>query len=144
MLVLSLTLAACNPKDQMPVLQSNVGAQQTGNKLNSRIPPPNPSKYKDVQDAQDWQNPYLLIRPEGFEVILKNASVERQIISCDELTSVLVSLPDTAWPYGRVVAAQEIGIRSGGRKDERAIAENKARVEKILAALDVKVDLWPS
>jgi len=144
MLVLSQMLAACNRKAQTPMAQSGVSAQQAPSKFDSRIPPPDLSKYKDVRDAEDWQNPYLVIRAEGVEVILKGTSAERQVISCDELAIFLESLPDTAWPYGRVVAAQEIGIRRGDGKDARPIAENKARVERILASLDVKVDWWPS
>jgi len=62
---------------------AGVTARQTPSKFDSRIPPPDLSKYKDVRDAKDWQNPYLVVRAEGVEVISKSNSVERQIVSCD-------------------------------------------------------------
>ena len=143
-LLISQIPAACNQKGHLPAGQSSVGAQQIGKKFDSRIPPPDPGKYKDVRDARDWRNPYLVIRPEGVEVISRSAAAERQIISCEKLAGHLESLPVTAWPYGRVVAAQEISIRRGDRRDDQPIAENKAKVERILASLDVKVAWWPS
>ena len=143
-LLISQVLAACGRKDQLPMAQSNGGPKQTRNKLDSHIPPPDPSKYKGVRDARDWQNPYLVIRAEGVEVMSRSAAVERQIIPCDELATFLASLPATSWPYGRVVAAQEIGIRRGDGKDDQPIAENKARVERILTSLGVQVDWWSS
>lgn len=75
---------------------------------------------------------------------MKDTPVERQIISCDELAAQLESLPPTAWPYGRVVAAQEIGIRRADGTDGRPIAENKARVDRILTSLGVRVKWWAS
>ena len=143
-LLLSQVLAACDQKDHLPTTQSSAGPQPTRGKLDSHIPPPDPSKYKDVRDARDWQNPYLIIRAEGVEVLLRGAAVERQIIPCDELAVFLESLPATAWPYGRVVAAQEVGIRRSDGRDDQPIAENKARVERILRLLGVEVDWWAS
>ena len=143
-LVLSPVLAACNRTAQTPMAQGGVSARQTPSEFDSRIPPPDLRRYEDVRDAKDWQNPYLVIHAEGVEVISKHTSVGRQIVSCDELAPLLESLPATAWPYGRVVAAQEVGIRLGDGKDERPVAENKARVERILTSLEVKVDWWPS
>jgi hypothetical protein len=142
-MLLSQTLTACEQKDRLPAAQSSVGSQQTGSRLN-HIPPPDRGNYSHVRDARDWQNPYLVIRAEGVEVILKNTSVGRKIITCDELAAYLETLPATAWPYGRVVAAQEIGIRRGDGKDNQRIAENRARVERILTSLGVKVDWWAS
>ena len=144
MLVLSQMTTACNRKPQAPLAQSGMSTQQTPSKFDSRIPPPDLSKYKDVRDAKDWRNPYLVIRTEGVGVILKGTPVERRIISCDELFTFLESLPATAWPYGRVAAIQEIGIRRGNGKDNQPIAENKTKVGRILTSLDVKADWWPS
>lgn len=143
-LLLPQLLAACEQKVQLPTAQSGAGPRQTRGKLDSRIPPPDPGKYEDVRDARDWQNPYLVIRAEGVEVVSRSAAAERRIIPCDELAVFLESLPDTAWPYGRVVAAQEIGIRRVDGRDDQPIAENKARAERILRSLGVKVDWWAS
>jgi hypothetical protein len=143
-LLLSQVTAACYQKDQLPTARSSAGLQQTRKELNPHIPPPDPSKYKDVRDAREWQNPYLVVRAEGVEVIWRSAAVQRRIIPCDEVATFLEALPATAWPYGRVVAAQEIGIRRGDGRDDQPIAENKERVERILGSLGVKVDWWAS
>ena len=37
-------------------------------RLSARILPPDPAKYRDVQDAADWKNPYLVITRDGFNV----------------------------------------------------------------------------
>ncbi len=144
MLLILWHSTACNQKNHIPMIQKSEDAQRAKHSLDSRIPPPDPRKYKEVRDAKDWQNPYLVVRSEGVEVIAKAASLDWQIISCDELTEFLVSLPVTAWPYGRVIGVQEIGIRRGDGKDDQPIAENKAKVEEVLASLDVKVGRWPS
>lgn len=144
MVALSQMLAACNRKAQTPATGSGVNARQSAGGLDSRIPPPDPNKYKDVRDAHDWQNPYLVIRAEGVEVILKNSPAGRQVVPCDELAAHLESLPATAWPYGRVVAAQESGIRRANGKDDRLIAENRARVDRTLTSLGVRVEWWAS
>jgi hypothetical protein len=44
---------------------ADIGASQ----LKNRIPPPNPSKYRSVRDARDWQNPYLMVQENGIRLI---------------------------------------------------------------------------
>jgi hypothetical protein len=48
------------------------------------------------------------------------------------LQQALIELPVAAWPYGRVVAVQEISIRNGDGSDDRPIAHN---LEAALAIL---------
>lgn len=141
---LSQMPAACNQGAQTPAARGGVNARQSVGRFDSRIPPPDPDKYKGVRDARDWRNPYLVIRAEGVEVILKNSPAGRQVIPCGELAAHLESLPAAAWPYGRVVAAQEIGIRRADGGDDRPIAENKARVDRVLKSLGVRVEWWAS
>ncbi len=144
MLLVLLQSTACNSTNQVPLMQKSADLQESKHSLDSRIAPPNPSKYKDIRDGKDWQNPYLVILPEGVEVTTRSPTVERRIVTCGELTEFLVSLPITSWPYGRVIAVSETGIRSSNGKDDQRITENKMKTEKILASLDVKVDWWPS
>ena len=125
-------------------------AQQTKNKLDARIQSPNLRKYEDVRDGNDWLNPYLIIGPESIEVIWKVPSVERKVISRSDLKKMLISLPVSAWPYGRVIGVQEISIRNGlfnseaWRKDQELIEKNKLEVNKVLASLSVRIKWWPS
>ena len=78
MLVLSQMITACNREPQVPMAQSGISTQQTLSQFDSRIQPPDLSKYKDVRDEKDWQNPYLVIRAEGVEVILKNTHANQE------------------------------------------------------------------
>ena len=125
-------------------------AQQTKKKLDSRIPSPDPRKYQAVRDGNNWLNPFLVVRPDGIEVISKAPDAERKLVSPNELKRFLISLPVAAWPYGRVIGVQEVSIRSGlrnseiRRRDDALIETNKLEAGKVLASLGIKIQLWPS
>ncbi len=110
--------------------------------LDPKIGPANPKKYKDVRDAKDWANPYLTVLANGIEVRATGLPGGSKIVPVGELWGTLAGLPVAAWPYGRVIAGQEIGIRSGN--DDAAIKKNKAKAEKVLKALQVTAEWWPS
>jgi len=55
----------------------------------------------------------------------------------------LEELPDSAWPYGLVVAAWELGITSSSQ-DMPLIKANEKKLLKVLKAHGIVVDLWPS
>jgi hypothetical protein len=57
------------------------------------------------EDAKDWENPYLIVRADGIEVV--GAAGGGGPISIESVATVLESLPDPAWPYGLVVAVQD-------------------------------------
>jgi len=61
-----------------------------------------------------------------------------------DLRRTLVALPVTAWPYGRVVALQDIGIRVSDRSDEQPIADIRNATLAILKTLQVTVERWLS
>jgi hypothetical protein len=116
---------------------------QTG-RLDPRIGPSNPERYKSIRDAKDWENPYLVIRREGIEIITKGLSSGKQTVASIDLQRTLIGLPVTAWPYGRVVVMQDIGIRAADRSDEVPIAGNRNVTLAILKTLQVTVERWPS
>jgi len=113
-------------------------------RLNARIGPADPQRYKSIRDAKDWENPYLVIRREGIEVIAKGLPSGRQTVAATDLQRTLIDLPATAWPYGRVVAMQDIGIRAADRGDEQPIADNRNVALAGLKRLQVTVERWPS
>jgi hypothetical protein len=113
-------------------------------RLSSRIGPANPDRYKSIRDAKDWENPYLVIRRDGTEVIAKSLPSGRTTVPSADLLRTLIALPVTAWPYGRVVAVQEISIRAGERSDDKPIAGNLDAALAIVKKLDVAVARWPS
>jgi hypothetical protein len=110
--------------------------------LNSRIGPANPDRYKAIRNAKDWDNPYLVIRRDGIEVIAKSLPSGRTTVASADLQRTLTELPVTAWPYGRVVALQDIGSRAPG--DEQPIADQRSATLATLKTLQVTVEGWPS
>jgi hypothetical protein len=119
------------------------GSVQTG-RLDPRIGAAAPQRYKSIRDAKDWENPYLVIRRDGIEVIVKRLPSGRQTVAVADLERTLIGLPVTAWPYGRVAAVQENSIRAGDRSDDKPIADNLEAALAILKKLDVRVDRWAS
>ena len=69
-----------------------------------------------------WRNPYLIIRVDGVG-LLDVSNNQQQIIDPDKLPDALAKLPASAWPYGRVVAIQEISANTSD--------EDKARFARI-------------
>ena len=119
-----------------------IGWTQTSQQpLQNRIPKPDPKKYHAIQDGKDWKNPKLVIRPEGIEII--GITPAGQAIPVESVPGVLERLPNSAWPYGLVVAAWYIGIVSSSR-DLPLIKANESKLLKVLKAHGIVVDLWPS
>jgi hypothetical protein len=128
-----------NDGDHLKSLRKQLGQ---ADQLNSRIPPADRGKYQSVLDAKDWGNPYLVIRADGVEVKARNLPNNGRTIAVKDLKKTLTGLPVEAWPYGKVVAAVEIGIRSPG--DDKAIEQNRKEATQVLEALHIKVEWWPS
>jgi hypothetical protein len=119
------------------------GSVQTG-RLDPRIGAAAPQRYKSIRDAQGWENPCLVIRRDGIEVIVRRVPPSRQTVAAADLERTLIGLPITAWPYGSVAAVQEISIRAGDRSDDKPIADNLEAALATLKKLDVTADRWPS
>lgn len=118
------------------------GSIPTG-RLDPRIGAAAPELYKSVRDAKDWENPCLVIRRDGIEVIGKQLPAGRQTVAVADLERTLIRLPVSAWPYGRVAAVQENSVREGDRSDVKRIADNLVAAFAILEKLDVTVERWP-
>jgi hypothetical protein len=87
-----------------------------------------------MRDAKDWHNPVLIIEGNGVEVVLPD---DRAHVTMDKLRDYLLNLPDRYWPYGKIIAVQEAGLRSGN--DDELIRQNMAQTIQILKALGVKI-----
>jgi hypothetical protein len=112
--------------------------------IGSRDPGRHRRQIQGIRDARDWHNPKVVIRAEGIEVVSAAMEGGRKTVPVDELRELLISLPVRAWPYGRVVLAADLGLRRGDGSDDAPIKRNHDAAEKILEALDVVVDWWPS
>jgi hypothetical protein len=117
---------------------------QPQERLNSRIPAPIRAKYKAIRDAKDWLNPTITIQPEGVEIINRAIPGGRKTVALGELRRFLVTLPVSAWPYGCVVLASDIGLRSGDGSDDKPIRRNHAEAENILQLLEIEIEWWPA
>jgi hypothetical protein len=107
------------------------------------LPAPNAYKAGKVRDANQWQNPYLVVYPKWVELITGLAR-EKEKVPLSGLEKALRSLPATDWPYGRIVAVQEASIRSGSKLDDKLISQNETKVQRILTKLCVKISRWPA
>ena len=65
------------------------------------------------------------------------------LLKPEELLPALAKLPASNWPYGRVVAAAENGVRAS-EKDGVAIRRNKGIVGGILQGAHITVEWIPS
>lgn len=89
------------------------------------IPPPSKNRYMAVHSFESWENPYITIQPDmlTLHVLLADANptsygvggMLRPVgarraelnISFDKLGEAMSTIPQGAWPYGRVVAVEE-------------------------------------
>lgn len=106
------------------------------------IPPATPEKYRGMNDMKGWRNPYLIIRADGVALLDPENHLER-ILKPGELTQALGNLPPAAWPYGRVVAVTENGVR-GSADDSVKIRQNRALVAGTLESMQVLINWIPS
>ena len=117
-----------------------IGWAQTLQSLQKRIPKPHRNKYHAVREGTDWKNPYLIVRPDGIEIT--GVTAAGQAIPLKSVPAVLNGLPDPAWPYGLVVAVQEVGLLAEG--DRPRIQANRKTLLTLLKKLAIIVDPWPS
>jgi hypothetical protein len=104
------------------------------------IPPARPDMYRGMVNMKGWQNPYLIIKVNGV-ALLDAGNHEEHLLKPAELTLALAKLPPSAWPYGRVVALTENGVRATG--DEVPIRKNRALVAGTLESLRVLINWVP-
>ena len=106
------------------------------------IPAANSTKYEQVKDMKNWQNPYLIVRADGI-ALLDVADSAEIILKPDEVLPTLARLPSSNWPYGRVVAATEGGV-TVSEQDKVAIRRNKGIVGGLLDGAHIAVRWVPS
>ena len=123
----------------------------------TEIPPPSKNIYLAIRQEPQWLNPFLSVKRNMIQMRIyladENASpvdrggltritaARRQVlnVSLEDLPKALASLPNDAWPYGRVVAVGE-GITD---KQSRAeVSRNLQATIKALNDLGIVVDEW--
>lgn len=89
------------------------------------IPPPAKSRYMAVRSIERWENPSITVQPGMLELrvtmgdpnpspmgaggMLRPVRARQQElnVSMDKLDEAVSSIPQSAWPYGRVIALEE-------------------------------------
>lgn len=122
------------------------------------IPPPSKTRYLAVKSLTSWENPYLTVQGGmvtlhvmvadantsglGNGGMLRPVGARRQDLNIrvTELAQALDAVPESSWPYGRVVAIEEAhDIPTGARPEVR---RNVETVMKELNDLGVVVYEW--
>ncbi|MGD0791252.1 MAG: hypothetical protein ABR920_05725 [Terriglobales bacterium] len=124
-------LVACSKPPQPETTETR---QPTG--LES-IPAPDPSKYPPFSNMSGWQNPYLVVREDGIGFVdLSNREIH--ILKLEEVPAELVSLPSSAWPYGRVVLVAQAVPKDPTEQTKAELRKNRALLLGTLKELDVQ------
>lgn len=126
----------------------------------SRISLPTKSLYVDVREPSAWANPFLSVGAESLNLrimladanpstvgegtMLRPEAARRQEVQLrpGDLPEAMVSLPASAWRYGRVIAIAEASGASP--KDRPRIRRNVESAIKQLNDLGIVVEEWPT
>jgi len=126
----------------------------------ARIAVPTKSRYVDVHEPGAWSNPFLSFDSQWINLrvtladanpstigqggILRPSAARRRELQIrqKDLVDALIALPESAWPYGRVVAIEESPLA-----DKKARPEIRRQIEAAIQQLNdlgVIVEEWPS
>jgi hypothetical protein len=98
---------------------------------------PDPAKYPSLSKMSAWANPYLVVREDGIGFVdLSNREVH--ILKVEEIPAELVSLPSSAWPYGRVVLVAQAVPKNPSDSTKAELRKNRALLLGTLNELDVQ------
>jgi hypothetical protein len=122
------------------------------------IPPPSKTRYMAVKSLTAWENPYLTVQGEmvTLHVVLADANTSglgeggmlRPIgarrrdlnVRVSDLPTALNAVPESSWPYGRVIAVEEAHQVPVSARPE--VRRNLETVMKTLNDLGVVVYEW--
>lgn len=102
------------------------------------IPPADPSKYPPFRDMSGWKNPYFVVRDDGIGFV-DFSNHEVHILKPEEVPAELVSLPSSAWPYGRVVLVTEAAPRISSDHAKAEVRKNRGLLAGTLKEMDVQI-----
>ena len=123
------------------------------------IPPPSKSRYMAIPNLSDWENPYLTVQQNmatlhvtqadanpsqlGAGGVPRPVSARRQdlTVRLSDLPAALDAVPESSWPYGRVVAIEEAHDTPPSARP--AVRRNVEAAIKTLSDMGVVVYEWP-
>lgn len=109
-----------------------------------KIPTADAAKFNSPQQAKNWPNPYLIVRPDGARLLSSAAPNEEQKLKPEEVLDALAQVPTSAWPDGRVVAIlvqEQPGISD---EDKIALRRNRGVMAGELKSAQVEIRWIPS
>ena len=111
-------------QDAVQVRVERRAEQDTARQQLDMIPPPSKSRFTAVHTAESWENPSITVQPGMLELrvtladpnpslgsggMLRPVAARQQElnISLDKLDEAVSAIPQSAWPYGRVISVEE-------------------------------------
>jgi hypothetical protein len=137
--ILIFGVALCSACSRTPASAAPDAASYPQATLQS-IPAADPSVLAKI-DVHVWKNPYLIIKPDTV-ALLDVADHEEKKLRPEELADALAKLPQSAWPYGRVVAVT-INDTQASEDDKVQLRKNRALVAGTLKDLQIYVNWVP-
>lgn len=127
---LVLLLSGCHTPQLPTPAREEAKAQQhaevdTEREQLAMVPPPSKSRFATIRSLDSWENPYIIVQADILELhvlmpdtnpsnygaggMFRPTGARRQVltVSPDKLGEAVSSIPQGAWPYGRVIAVEE-------------------------------------
>jgi hypothetical protein len=167
-IVLTATLAAlaltgctrtpANASTSPTLAQEQRAALDSARQQLALIPPPAKSRYLAVRSLDSWENPYLTVQGNmvTLHVLLADANTSQLGVGgmlrptgarrrnldvrLSDLPTALNAIPESAWPYGRVIAIEE--AHNTPPADRHVVRRNLESVIRTLNDLGVIVYEW--
>jgi hypothetical protein len=158
-LCLAVALTGCNRKAAgSTIATASPREVESARQQMELIPPPSKTRYMSVHSLSTWENPYLTVQENmvtlhvtladanesdlGVGGMLRPAGARRQDLNVrvSELPEALNAVPESAWPYGRVVAIEE--AHNAPSSARPAIRRDVEATIKTLTDLGVVVYEW--
>jgi hypothetical protein len=163
-LLLPVVVSGCTRTPAQSVEASRAATAQEQQEIETArqqmelIPPPSKTRYMAVKSLSTWENPYLTVQGGmvtlhvmladantselGQGGLLRPTGARRQDLNVriSELSTALNAIPESSWPYGRVVAVEEAhDVPVSARPTVR---RNVETVIKTLSDLGIVVYEW--
>ena len=140
--------SAAQKRDQMASIRADI----------EQIPLPSKTRYMAVRSLTIWENPYLTVQGSmvtlhvtladantstlGVGGMLRPVGARRQDLNVrtSDLPAALNAVPQTAWPYGRVVAFEEAHDAPASARPE--LRRNMETAIKTVSDLGIVVYEW--
>jgi hypothetical protein len=156
----AVSQAAANAANAEHRAQAASAARDQQRAQLAKISLPTKSRYVDVHEPGAWINPFLSMDAQmltlrvtladanpstmGQGGLLRPSAARRRELQIrpQDLPEALIALPESAWPYGRVVAIEESPLAD--KKQRPAIRRQIEAVIQQLNDLGIVVDEWPA